>query len=135
MTLFEIMPAVWTVFAFVFFVIYFMSDIRLYLAGCGGALFALCPSLLGRGIFLQTVLFFSYIAFVYALCFIKKLFAKNSCCRGAIALSKINGRGGYILYKGRVRRAYTRDCLYEYNTGDVLTVTELSNGALCAYRI
>ena len=135
MTLFELMPALWVILSFVFFAVYFLSDMRLFLAGCGASLIALCPALLGGGIFLQTVLFFSYIAAVYALCFLKKLFIKTSRYRDAIALSKIDNRGGYILYKGRVRRAYPRDILYEYRLGDVLTVTELSNGALCAYRI
>ena len=113
MTLFEFMPALWAILSFLFFAVYFLTDMRLFLLGCGGALFALCPALLGGGIFLQT----------------------DSAFRDAIALTAIDRRGGYILYKGRVRRAYPRDILYEYRLGDVLAVTELSNGTLCAYRI
>ena len=129
------MPALWVILSFLFFAVYFLSDMRLFLTGCGGALFALCPALLGGGIFLQTVLFFAYIAAVYAACLFKRLFTKSSGMRGAVALTAIDRRGGYILYKGRVRRAYPRDILYKYRLGDVLAVTELSNGALCAYRI
>jgi hypothetical protein len=135
MTLFEFMPALWAILSFLFFAVYFLTDMRLFLLGCGGALFALCPALLGGGIFLQTVLFFAYIALVYAACFLKRLLEVDSAFRDAIALSAIDRRGGYILYKGRVRRAYPRDILYEYRLGDVLAVTELSNGTLCAYRI
>ena len=135
MTLFEFMPALWVILSFLFFAVYFLTDMRLFLLGCGGALFALCPALLGGGIFLQTVLFFAYIALVYTACLIKKLCGYVSGFREAIALTAIDRRGGYILYKGHVRRAYPRDILYEYRLGDVLTVTELSNGMLCAYRI
>ena len=135
MTLFDFMPSLWLIFAFIFFAVYFLSEMRLFLIGCGGALLALCPSLSGRGIFIQTVLFFSYILCVYGACFIRRLFSDASYFRGAAALTAIDSNGGYILYKGRVRRAYPRDRLYEYAPGDVLAVTELSNGALIAYRI
>lgn len=135
MTLFELMPSVWLILAFVFFAVYFLFDVRLFLIGCGGSLLSLCPALLGAGIFLQTSLFFLYIAFVYALCLIKRLFTGSSAFRGAIAVTRIDCRGGYILYKGRIRRAYPRDRLYEYRLGDVLTVTAMPDGSLCAYRI
>ena len=135
MTLFEFMPALWTIFVFIFFVIYFLFDMRLFLVGCGGALLALCPSLLGAAIFIQTAVFFIYVCLVYGVCLIKRLRVKKADPGRAIALTKIDRRGGYILYKGRVRRAYPRDRLYEYVPGDVLAVTELSNGALFAYRI
>ena len=135
MTLFEFMPALWVILSFIFFAVYFLSDMRLFFTACGGALFALCPALLGGGIFLQTVLFFAYIVFVYAACLLKRLIDVDAGFRDAIALTAIDRRGGYILYKGRVRRAYPRDILYEYRLGDVLTVAELPNGALCAYRI
>ena len=135
MTLFDLMPSLWLVFAFIFFAVYFLSGMRLFLTGCGGALLALCPSLLGRGIFMQTVLFFSYMAFVYCACLIKRMLPGRSCFRGAAALTSIDCNGGYILYKGRVCRAYPHDRLFEYVTGDALAVAELSNGTLCAYRI
>ena len=135
MTLFEFMPSLWIILAFIFFVYYFLSDVRLFLIGCGGALTALCPALLGVRIFTQTAAFFVYIGAVCAACFIKRRSGRPARLREATALSKIDCRGGYILYKGRVRRAYPRDMLYEYSPGDVLAVKETSNGVLCAYRI
>lgn len=132
MTLFDVMPALWIVFAFVFFGVCLLSDLRVFLIGCGGALFAFCPSALGAGIFLQILSFFFYIGAVYAALLLKRGGEKR---RYAIALTRIDNNGGFIMYRGKVRRAYPRDSLYEYGTGDVLSVVKLSDGTLCAYRI
>ena len=135
MTLFDFMPTLWIILAFLFFAVYFLSGMRLFLTGCGAALLALCPALTGAGIFIQAVLFFAYIGGVYCACLLKSKCIRSRVRREAIALTAIDRRGGYILYKGRVCRAYPKSRFHKYRLGDVLYVKELSNGSLRACRI
>lgn len=135
MTLYEFMPSLWVGLAFLFFAVFFLSDSRLFLTGCGGALTALCPSLFGVGIFVQAAVFFAYITLVYAACLLKRLFCGGLTVRKAIVLTETDKNGGYILYKGKVLRAYPRDRLYKYHRGDVITAPDTERKTFNAYRI
>lgn len=134
MTLHDLMPAVFLSLAFIFFIVYALSRVRLMLVGCGASFFALCPSLLDLPVFVSVGAYFLYIGFVYAAISISR-HVSDVPETNAIMLNKTDNNGGYILYKGEVRRAVPRDSLYEYALGDVLTVIVLSNGTLCAYRL
>ena len=133
MTLFDLMPALWLSLAFLFSCAYFISGSRCFLYGSGGAFFALGSAVLCLHIYVQTVLFFGYMLSVLALSRIVS--AKKPKPDGAVALTKIDCDGGYILYKGTVRRAYSRDPFFTYEIGDVLEVTLMSDGTLRADRI
>lgn len=133
MTLFDLMPSVWLILAFVFSCFYFLSGRLCFLYGAGGAFFALCPAVLSFHIYVQTFSFFAYMVAVFAAARIAKTGKRQRC--GAVALTKIDADGGYILYKGSVRNAYCRDPLAVYRTGDVLQVTLCSDGILRADRI
>ena len=133
MTLFDLMPTVWLSLAFIFLCAYFGFGSRCFLYGSGGAFFALGSAVLCLHIYVQTVFFFGYMLSVLALSRI--VCAQKPKPDGAVALTKIDGDGGYILYKGGVRRAYSRDPFFVCETGDVLEVTVGSDGAVIADRI
>ena len=132
MTLFDLMPSVWLCVAFVFFCAYLMTGERPFLYCTGGAFFSLCPSVLCMRIYVQTVFFFAYLLTVAAA---SRIAAVRKKRRSAVALTRIDRNGGYILYKGSVRAAYSRDPAYVFDIGDVLRVTLLTDGTLFADRL
>ncbi len=134
MTLHDLMPAIFLSLAFVFFVIYVLSRMRLMLTGCGASFAALCPALLGLPVFADAITFFIYTGAVCGAAYLCKREKKEETCN-AIALTRTDARGGYILCGGRIHRACPRDSLYEYALGDVLNVITLPDGTLCAYRV
>ena len=133
MTLFDLMPSIWLTLAFTLLLSYFISGRRVFLCGCGGAFFALCPAVFCLRIYVLISLFFAYLAVVFTASRINAL--KNDRFSYAVALTKIDADGGFILYKGSVRRAYTRDGLAVYRIGDVLRTELCSNGIIRADRI
>ncbi len=133
MTLFDLMPSVWLILAFSFLISYFISDRRVFLYGCGGAFFALCPAVLCFRIYVQCACFFAYLITVSAAAGIAAL--KSDRSSYAVALTRIDSRGGFILYKGEVRSAYARDGFSVFRTGDVLKAELCSNGLIRADRI
>ena len=134
MTLHAFLPSLFLIFAVLFFFIFALSRLRLYLLGCGASFFAFCPAALGLPVAVSVSAFFIYLFVVWLAALIAS-HIKDFTSPKAIALSKTDKNGGYILYRGEVRRAYPRDCLYEYSTGDVFNVILLSDGTLCAYRL
>lgn len=133
MTLFDLMPSLWLTLAFVFLILNLFCERRVFLYGAGGAFFALCPAVLCLRIYVQCSFFFAYMITVFAVSRIARL--KNERKTGAIALTKIDADGGYILYKGGVRNAYPRDPLFVCGIGDVLETELSSDGIIRAYRL
>ena len=133
MTLFDLMPSVWLILAFSFLLSYFISDRRIFLYGCGGAFFALCPSVLCFRIYVQCACFFAYLIATAAASGIAA--AKKDRASYAVALTRIDSRGGLILYKGAVCSAYPRDEFSVFRIGDVLKAELCSNGLVRADRI
>ena len=134
MTLHDVMPAAFVCLVFVFFALYVLSRMRLMLIGCGASCFAFAFAALDLPVYIQTAAFFLYVVIVYTAVFVSRRASERIEPNG-IALTRTDGDGGYILYRGVVRRACTRDTLYEYSLGDVLYVIELPDGSLCAYRL
>ena len=134
MTLHDVMPAAFVCLVFVFFALYVLSRMRLMLIGCGGACFAFAFAALDLPVHIQAAAFFIYVALIYCAIFVSRRVPERTGPNG-IALTKTDGDGGYILYRGTVRRACPRDTLYEYSLGDVLYVIVLPDGSLCAYRL
>ena len=132
MTLFDLMPTLWLLLAFVLLCVYFLSGHRVFLYGCGGAFFALCPAVLCLRIFVQTAFFFIYMISVLAASRISSHRKKH---RYAVALTRIDSKGGYILCGGKVKSAYTRDRYAVYRTGDVFETVLCSDGTVRVDRV
>ena len=133
MTFYELLPALFLIFAFAFFCVYTCLRLSVFLAGCGGCLTALCPALAGCRIRVCVAVFFAYIAAVYAGRLIRILCGRRAE-RLAVVTSGTDSRKGRVLYGGRVYPAYSRDALYVYKEGEVLRVREMPDGTLCGYR-
>ncbi|MBO4422947.1 MAG: hypothetical protein J5879_05880 [Clostridia bacterium] len=134
MTLYDIMPSVLFLLCITFFLVSVLFRCRLFSAGGGAALFSFLLSLTGCGIFWQAASFFAYLLAVSAAYAVSRASAPKTA-RGAVAVTRIDSRGGSVLYKGRLYPAYPRDGLYVYRLGDVFKVKETSDGTLFAYRI
>ena len=132
-TLYDIMPSLWTALSFLFIAAYLCSGSRLMLLGGGASLSAFSPSVLGAPIRLQCAAFFGYCLLVSAACFIKRGRPEE---RGlAVAVTDIDGEGGYAGYRGSVVPVRCAGPLCACRRGDVLSVKEASDGTLFADRL
>ena len=132
-TLYDIMPSLWTALSFFFIAAYLCSRSRLMLLGGGASLSAFSPSVLGAPIRVQCAVFFGYCLLVSVACFIKRGRPEGSGL--AVAVTDIDEGGGYAGYKGSVVAVRCAGPLCACRRGDVLAVREASDGTLFADRL
>ena len=114
------MPALWFLLSFSFFAVYLFSRVRVFLLGCGGAVLAFAPSVTGAHIRVQTALFFAYCAAVAVGCLIRRHTPEKE--RLGVAVTDIDRSGGFVLFRGKIIKARTRDPYARFTRGQLLSV-------------
>lgn len=120
MTVFDIMPSLWLICAFLMLLFYLLLDIDLAAYTMSSCLLCLASSLLTLPIRVQSGVFFSSLLLFIAADIISNHRKEQTVM--ALAVTDITSDGGYVRINGQIVKAYSRDRFIRYRAGEVFTL-------------
>ncbi len=127
MTLFDIMPSLWLLASFLFFIFYLSCEFDFALCCVSASLFSFAFSLISLPMYIQCFSFIGICFILFLLCRISQRTKRTDKCVFC-AVGRITADGGFAKHHGKIFEVYSRDKYIQYTAGTVFTARKSSDG-------